>query len=230
VAGLGTPAGGAREEAGMSETHLSPLWKVARTVGAVVAAVALLLWLVSRIPDLNPFAEETVDRSGPAILQSVRDLSQYHAAVGDFQVVVDLEKDVPWLPDIIAGERTLFVAAGSVSAYVDLGGLADDALTVDEERRTVQVRLPAADLEKPSLDQERTYVYDQDRGAFNRIESLFNAPDQQELYVLAEDKIADAAERTKLADRAERNTRTMLTGMFSSLGYTAKFAGEPNVS
>ncbi|MCT2584304.1 DUF4230 domain-containing protein [Actinophytocola gossypii] len=214
----------------MSETNLSPLWKVASSVCAVAAVVALLLWLVSRLPELNPFAEETVDRSGPAILQSVRDLSRYHAAAGDFQVVVDLEQDVPWLPDIIAGERTLFVAAGSVDAYVDLGGLADDALTVDEERRTVRVELPPAELAKPNLDQERSYVYDQDRGAYNRIESLFSTPDQRELYVLAEDKIADAAERTRLTERAERNTRTMLTGMFSSLGYTAEFAGEPSVS
>lgn len=214
----------------MSGRKLSPLWRVGRpvavVVAVVVAAVVLLLWLVSRIPDLNPFAEETVDRSGPAILQSVRDLSQYHAAVGDFQVVVDLEKDVPWVPDIIAGERTLFVAAGSVSAYVDLGGLAEDALTVDEEQRTVEVRLPEGALEKPSLDHDRTYVFDQKRGAYNRIESLFATPDQRELYVLAEEKIADAAEQARLTERAERNTRTMLTGLLDSLGYRAVFTPE----
>ena len=79
----------------MSETTLSPLWRVGRVVAVVVAAVVLLLWLVSRIPNLNPFAAETVDRTAPAMLQSVRDLSQYHAAVGEFQVVVDLEQDVP---------------------------------------------------------------------------------------------------------------------------------------
>ena len=210
----------------MSGTNLSPLWKVGRAAVVVFAAVVLLLWLISRIPNLNPFAEETVDRSGPAILQSVRDLSQYHAAVGDFQVVVDLEKDVPWVPDILAGERTLFVAAGSVSAYVDLGGLGEDALSVDEEQRTVEVRLPEGALEKPSLDQKRTYVFDQERGAFNRIESLFSTPDQQELYVLAEEKIAEAAEQARLTDRAERNTRTMLTGMFDSLGYRAVFPAD----
>jgi Protein of unknown function (DUF4230) len=203
----------------MSQTVL----KVARTVGVVVVAVVALLWLVSRIPNLNPFAEETTDHGGPAILQSVRDLSQYHAAAGDFQVVVDLEKDIPWVPDFIAGERTLFVAAGSVNAYVDFSDLAEEALTVDEERKTVEVRLPDAELEKPSLDQKRSYVYDQDRGAYNRIEGLFTTSDQRELYVLAEEKIGDAAERSRLTDRAERNTRTMLTGLFDSLGYTADF-------
>ncbi|GAB3432905.1 DUF4230 domain-containing protein [Actinophytocola sediminis] len=202
---------------------LRPLWKVGGVVGVVFLVVVALLWLVSRIPDLNPFAERTVDRSAPAILQSVRDLSEYHAASGDFQVVVDLEKDVPWVPDIIAGERTLFVAAGSVSAYVDLGGLAEDALTVDESARTVEVRLPAAALAKTNLDQERTYVFDQDRGAYNRLESLFSTPDQRELYVLAEEKIDEAAERARLIDRAERNTRSMLTGMFDSFGYKAVF-------
>jgi Protein of unknown function (DUF4230) len=210
----------------MSSRAFGPLWKVGAVVGSVFLVVVLLLWLVSRLPDLNPFAEQTVDRSGPAILQSVRDLSEYHAASGDFQVVVDLEKDVPWVPDIIAGERTLFVAAGSVSAYVDLGGLAENALKVNEEAKTVEVRLPEAALEKASLDQKRTYVFEQDRGAYNRIESLFSAPDQQELYVMAEKKIDEAAERSRLTDRAERNTRTMLTGMFGSLGYRASFPSD----
>lgn len=207
----------------MAESSLGPLWRIGRVVAVVVAAVVLLLWVVSRLPNLNPFAAQTVDRSSPAVLQSVRDLSQYHAAVGDFQVVVDLEKDVPWVPDLIAGERTLFVAAGSVSAYVDFGGLAENALTVDEEKKTVEVRLPDARLEKASLDQKRTYVFDQSRGAFNRIEALFDSPDQRELYVLAEEKITDAAESAKLTDRAERNTRSMLTGMLDSLGYRAVF-------
>jgi len=195
-------------------------------VGSVVLVVVLLLWLVSRIPDLNPFAERTVDRGGPAILQSVRDLSEYHAASGEFQVVVDLDKDVAWVPDVIAGERTLFVAAGSVSAFVDLGGLSENALTVDQQARTVEVRLPGAKLEKPSLDQERCYVFDQERGAFNQLESLFATPDQRELYVLAEKKIGEAAERAGLADRAERNTRSMLTGLFESLGYRAEFVSD----
>lgn len=199
------------------------LWKVGGVVGSVVLVVVLLLWLVSRIPDLNPFAGRTEERGGAAILQSVRDLSEYHAASGDFQVVVDLEKDVPWVPDIIAGERTLFVAAGSVDAYVDFGDLGEDALTVDEAARTVEVRLPPATLSKPDLDQERTYVFDQERGAFNRIEALFDSPDQRELYVLAEQKIKDAATRTHLTTRAEHNTRATLTTLLTALGYHPTF-------
>jgi hypothetical protein len=207
----------------MPDTPLSPLWRVGRAVGIVVVIVAAVLFLVSKLPALNPFRTEEIDRSQPALLQSVRDLSEYHAAEGNFQVVVDLEKDVSWVPDVIAGSRTLFVAAGSVDAYVDFGDLTEKQLTVDTEKHTVAVHLPEAKLDKPSLDQKKTYLYSQERGVWDRVSSLFESDDQQEFYVLAEQKLAAAAKDAGLTARAEKNTRTMLTGMFKSLGYTAEF-------
>ena len=207
----------------MSDRTLSPLWRIGRVVAVVLVVIVALLWLVSKVPNLNPFATETQDRSQPALLQSVRDLSQYHAAEGDFQVIVDLEHDVAWVPDFIAGSHTLFVARGSVSAYIDFGTLSDKALTVDTEKKTVQVRLPAPKLAKPNIDQEHTYVYSQDRGVWDSVKGLFEAEDQREFYVLAEQKIGDAARETGLTKRAERNTRQMLSGLFTSLGYKAEF-------
>lgn len=207
----------------MSDRTLSPLWRIGRVVAVVLVVLVALLWLISKVPNLNPFSTETKDRSGPALLQSVRDLSQYHGAEGNFQVVVDLEHDVAWVPDIIAGSHTLFIAKGSVDAYIDLDTLSDKALTVDEEAKTVEVRLPAPKLSKPNLDQEHTYIYSQDRGVWDSVESLFNPPDQRELYVLAEKKIGDAAKEAGLTKRAERNLRQTLTGMFTTLGYKATF-------
>ncbi|MBB4905016.1 DUF4230 domain-containing protein [Actinophytocola algeriensis] len=206
----------------------SPLWKLGRVVLVVVVVVAALMWLVAQVPALNPFTTETKDRTGPALLQSVRDLSQYHAAEGDFQVVVDVEHDVAWVPGFIAGSRALFVAHGSVSAYIDFGTLSDEALTVDEERKTVEVRLPDPKLAKPNIDQEHTYLYSQDRGAWDRVKSLFEESDQREFYVLAEKRIGDAAKEAGLTVRAERNTRQMLTGMFTSLGYKPRFPADDN--
>ncbi|MGB3444061.1 MAG: DUF4230 domain-containing protein [Actinophytocola sp.] len=205
----------------------SPLWKVGRMVAAVVAVVAAIMWLVALVPNLNPFTTETKDRTGPAMLQSVRDLSQYHAAEGDFQVIVDLEHDVAWVPDVIAGNRTLFVAQGSVSAYIDLGTLSEKALTVDDEKKTVSVLLPDPKLAKPNIDQEHTYLYSQERGVFDRVKSLFETTDQREFYVLAEKRIGDAAKEAGLTARAERNTRQMLSGMFTALGYKTEFASPP---
>ena len=197
----------------MPDTHLSPLWKVGRAVGIVVVIVAAVLFLVSKLPALNPFRDEEIDRSQPALLQSVRDLSQYHAAEGNFQVVVDLEHDVAWVPDVIAGSRTLFVAAGSVDAYVDFGGLTDKALTVDTKKHTVQVQ-PARTRSWTSRASTRRRPTCTPRNAACSTASrpLFETEDQQEFYVLAEKKISAAAKEAGLTARAEKNTRTMLDG------------------
>jgi Protein of unknown function (DUF4230) len=195
-------------------------------VAAVVTAVVLVAafaGLVRLLPQLhNPFAEREVDRSGPAVLQSIQDLSRYEAAAGTFQVVIDLEHDTPFIPGVIKGQRTLFVAVGTVGAYVDFGRIGQDAIEVSGDRRTATITLPAPALDRTNLDSEKSYVFAQQRGILDRLGSIFsdNPDDQRELYAIAEQRIQAAAGETGLVDRAERNTRSMLIGMLSSLGFT----------
>lgn len=192
-------------------------------------AAALIVAAVLQIAGLLPrFGTSTIDRSQPAVLQAVRDLSQYHAAAGDYQVVVDVEKDVAWVPSAIAGERTLFVAAGSVDAYIDFSHFAENNMTVNVEQKTVEVKLPGAQLAKPNLNHERSYVYSQERGLLDRLSSLVNEPEQQQFYVTAEQKIAEAAHKSGLPERAKGNTKSMLTGMFQALGFTVTFTDGQN--
>ena len=198
-------------------------WQMARLLAVVAGTVVVVLWSTSLLPALNPFAPRTIDRDHPVLLQSIRNLSQYHAAVGTFQVVVDIEHDYPYLPAFVAGERTLFVAAGTVSAYVDLATLPTEALRVDQASRSVEVRLPAAALAAPSLDHDHTYLVTQQRGLWNRTMAVFETPDQQQYYQVATDRIGAAAGEAGLTEQATSNTRDMLTGMFGSLGYRATF-------
>jgi len=170
-----------------------------------------------------PFQTRTIDRSQPALLKSIEDLSEYHAAAGNFEVVVDVEKDVGWVPSFVAGERSLFVAAGTVDAYVDFSGLADGDLTLSRDGTSATIRLPEAELGKPNLEQDRTYLFSQERGVLNRVGDALSTDDQQELYILAEEKITTAADESELAKRATENTKAMLTGMFSSLGIKVTF-------
>ena len=116
---------------------------------AALAAVALLIVaLIAAVGSLNPFGSETKDRSGPVLLKSLEDLSQYRAASANMQVVVDVEQDDKLLPSFIRGERTLFVAAGTVDAAVDFSGLSKDAgaVKVSDDRKAVTITLPAATL------------------------------------------------------------------------------------
>jgi hypothetical protein len=191
----------------------------------VLAVIALLIALPALIPALNPFKEETVDRSGPVLIKSLENLSEYRAASANMQVVVDVEQDTDLVPSFIKGERTLFVAAGSVDAAVDFAGLgrSPGAVQVSDDRKAVTITLPPARLTEAQLDQARSRIYDRDRGALDRIEEAFSddgGADQQALYVLAEDKLTEAAASDpSLLRTAERNTRSMLEGMMRGLGF-----------
>jgi Protein of unknown function (DUF4230) len=194
------------------------------TLGILIIAIfGGVSWVKDVIPDVhNPFAQHTVDRSGPAVLKSIQDLQEYHAASGNFQQIVDLKSDSA-LPDELLGERTLFVAVGSVDAIVDFSQLGQGAVQVSDDRRSATINLPRPQISNAQLDVGKSYVYDRNRGLFNKVGSLFggNSDDQRALYTLAEQKIHSAAQNgSGLVPRAEENTRRMLQSLLRALGFT----------
>ena len=194
------------------------------TLGILIIAIfGGVSWVRGVLPDFhNPFAEQTIDRSGPAVLKSIQDLHEYHAATGSFQQIVDLHHDTG-LPDKLLGDRTLFVAVGTVDALVDFSQVGSGAVQVSDDRRAATINLPRPTLSDPVIDVGRSYVYDREQGLFNEIGSLFSDDEQGErdVYVLAQQKIRVAAQNgSGLVPRAEDNTRKMLQSLLRSLGFT----------
>ncbi|MER6691840.1 DUF4230 domain-containing protein [Streptomyces minutiscleroticus] len=199
-----------------------PGW--AKLVGALVLVLAVLFagLRLAVLPGLGDlFGEETHDRSGPALLKSIQDISRYEAASGNFQVVVDLEKDAKYLPDAIRGTRTLYVGAGTVDAYVDMGALGEDDVRVNEDRTSATIELPHAALGEPALDPDRSYAVSKQRGLLDRLGDLFsdNPNDERAVQRLAAKHIGEAAQESELTKRAEENTTSMLEGLLRSLGF-----------
>jgi hypothetical protein len=193
------------------------------TLGILIIAIfGGVSWVRGVIPDFhNPFAETTVDRSGPAVLKSIQDLHEYHAATGNFQQIVDLHHDTG-LPDKLLGDRTLFVAVGSVDAVVDFAQLGRGAVEVSDDRRSATITIPRPTLSDPEIDVGRSYIYDRDQGLFNEIGSLFadDENSQREVYILAQQKMRAAAENgAGLIPRAEDNTRKMLQTLLRAVGF-----------
>jgi uncharacterized protein DUF4230 len=203
---------------------------VAVVTVAAVAVVTVVLSAVHLLPRLhNPFAESTTVHTQPPLLTSITALSRYEAASGSFQVVVDLSRKSAYLPGFVEGSDTLFVADGTDAAFVDFAGLRGQAIHVSPGRTAVTVQLPAPQLEPAALNVRQSYVYAQQQGLLNRIGNFFsgNPDSQQQVYVLAQQRIQAAARRSPLVTEAEQNTRRMLTGMLHSLGYaqvTVNFA------
>ncbi|WDZ86471.1 DUF4230 domain-containing protein [Micromonospora cathayae] len=190
------------------------------------AALVVVVLLGTQVAGLwpswrNPFAEETTDRSQPPLLKSIQDLSRYVAAEGNFQVVVDLQTDRKYVPDFLLDERTLFVGAGTVEAYVDFSKISEGAVKPSADGKSVEITLPAPQLGETNLDIESSYVFAEKRGLLNRLGDVFaDDPNRQrEVYRLAEEKITAAARDSGLGDRAQANTRKMLEGLLRSLGY-----------
>ncbi|MFD8836452.1 DUF4230 domain-containing protein [Streptomyces griseofuscus] len=199
-----------------------PGW--AKAVAALVVVLAVLfagirLAVLPGVKDL--LGTETHDRSGPALLKSIDDMSRYDAASGNFQVVVDLEKDAKYLPDALRGTRTLYVGAGTVEAYVDLGRVGEKDVTVNKDRTSATLRLPHARLGKPALDADHSYAVSKQRGLLDRLGDLFsdNPDSEHAVQKLAVSRIGEAAKGSGLTARAESNTTDMLEGLLHSLGF-----------
>ena len=185
---------------------------------AVAGLSGLRLW--PSFP--NPFATRQVDRSQPVLLKAIEDLAVYKAASGSFQVVVDLEEGSRGIPLLIKGQRTLFVAGGSVDAEVDLSTLDEGAIKVSGDGKRAEITLPRAHLTKARVDPEQSRVFSRERGLLDRLGSVLsdNPTSERELYRLAQAKMDAAAASSDLVGRAEQNTREMLESMLRSLGYT----------
>ena len=113
------------------------------------------------------------------------------------------------------------MGAGTVIAFVDFSHMGGRDIRVSPDRTAVTVRLPAPQLAPAALDVRHSYVFAQQQGLLNRIGNFFsgNPNSQQQVYVLAQQKIQAAASHSPLLAQAEKNTRSMLTSMLHSLGF-----------
>ena len=191
-------------------------------VGALAVGVLGIAGVVTGVLDFpNPFNTSTVDRSSPALLKELNNLSAYSAAQGRFQQTIDIEDDVSILPSFIAGERTTFLANGTVDATVDFSSLSTSAVSPRGDG-AVTITLPEPELGTPVIDPKSSRVVGRDRGILNRVGGVFSdsPTGEQKFYVLAQDKLGKAAKRSHLLQRVERNTTKMLPGFLGKLGYT----------
>jgi uncharacterized protein DUF4230 len=94
---------------------------------------------------------------------------------------------------------------------------------VSADRKSVSITLPRAQLSKPNVDPDQSRVLNQDLGVIDRLGNLFSDqpnPQNQQMYQVAEQRLADAARQVGLQKRAEDNTRATLDKLMRSLGFT----------
>lgn len=125
------------------------------------------------------------------------------------------------------------MGAGSVDALVDFSRLDERSIRVSEDRRSVEVSVPAPTFSEPRVDPNASRVVSRDRGVLDRVGSMFSdsPTSDRPLYLAAEQKMRTGADGSDLRSRAEQTTTRMLEGTLRSLGFTTvtvTFAPSPS--
>ncbi|MFK7920280.1 MAG: DUF4230 domain-containing protein [Ilumatobacter sp.] len=189
--------------------------------GAMLTVIVVVFLVGPGLFDIgSPFSTEEVDRTPPVVLTELSDLAEFRAATAEFEVILDEEDDIAWIPDFIAGERVQYVAVGSIDALVDFSQLNDDNIVFDESSGKAVIFLPSPTLAQPVIDFDSSGVMNRDRGVLDRVGGAFvdSPTGEQDLIVAAGEKMTEAVPATDLLERAEMNTEQMLRTLLEGVG------------
>jgi hypothetical protein len=186
----------------------------------VVVALAAGIGL-ARYGDSVPWLADLTGqptKTTETVVLGVRRLNELATAEMVAQVVVTEAENTRILtqplPEFLTGETVLLVAVGEVEAGIDLDELGEDDVRVENGKVTVE--LPQARILDSSLDEDKTRLYDRDRGLL-RIRG--NDALLEEARRDAEDEMVKAAQEQDLVAKAQDNAEEGIRGFLGSLGY-----------
>src|SRR5215217_8614233 len=173
-----------------------------------VAAGAGLVYLI-----WNP-----TEPDEPAVVQGIQRLNELATVKYTTQVIVTEKENTKILrqplPEFLTGEKVLLVAVGEVEAGVDLDELGPEDVRVKGD--TVYIDLPEARILDSSLDEDKTRLFDRDRG-------LFKIRGNDELIEKArrdaEDRMVETARENGILEKAQNNAEVSIRALATSFGY-----------
>jgi hypothetical protein len=202
-----------------TDAPLPPANRTMLTVVIVAASVAtglagLGLGHYWSSPKPAPASSVTVIRPSPSVITAIRDLSRLEGAEYHVERVIDLtEKQSRMFGLLETKDAILLVAAGDVTAGVDLAEMRDEDVVV--QGKSVKITLPKAKVLSQRLDNERTYVHTRKTDVLaERKESLETRARQE-----AEKSVTQAALEAGILSRASKNAVRTVESLVKSLGF-----------
>ena len=193
------------------------IWALCLVVLVIVGAIGL-----AKFGCQNPVVGGLLGcgDDGDTILFGVKRLNELATAEMPAQVVEKEENAdlflpgiLPNLPDGIFGQKVILVARGEVKAGIDLDELHKDDVHVDGEKVTID--LPEARILDSSLDEDKTKVYDWDRGLLVKGDYALVEDARRE----ALDKIEAAARDEHIVEKAQNNAEASIREFLKFSGY-----------
>ncbi len=151
--------------------------------------------------------------SQPTVVDRIQQLQRLETVVYTMDKIVSGEKDNPFLPDFLTGDRLLMLVHGQVVAGIDFARLRGGDISI--QGKNIHVRLPQPQIFMTRVDESRTRVYSRQTGLLVRVDPNLESQVRQE----AERQLLEAALQDGILNTAKQNARSTLTGMLTGLGF-----------
>ncbi|MDQ5854697.1 MAG: DUF4230 domain-containing protein [Chloroflexota bacterium] len=166
---------------------------------------------------LNPLAAQptaiSIDR--PAVVRQIKALNRLETTTFVMEKVIAAGQEGNPLYNLLFGDKLLLIAHGQVIAGFDLSRLRDEDINLSPDGETATITLPPAEILVSRLDNEKTSVYDQQRGLLNRGDVGL----ESEARRVAEQEILRAACDEGILARAAEEGQRDLSELVRALGF-----------
>lgn len=163
-----------------------------------------------------PPTEQTVVHPGATVVVAVQQLSRLESTAYHVERVIDLQQTQTRFFGLVeAKDAILLVAAGDVTAGIDLSLLGERDVDVDHATKTVRIVLPRAQVFSTRIDNARTYVHTRDTDLLANQQLNLESKARAE----AERTFHQAALQSGILLSAERSARKTVHALLSSLGF-----------
>ncbi len=182
------------------------------TIFSIFTHVAHAGWW-NKVASIVSGRSTSIDVSSPAVVEKIRQLSRLETVNYSIDKIVEGNRQNPYLPDFLVGDKLLLVAHGEVIAGVDMGQIKPSDVSVQGD--TVEVRLPQAQVLTTRIDNSRTRVY-------SRVTGLLVPADptlESQVRQAAEQQFTQAALADGVLDKARANARTSVSALLHALGF-----------
>lgn len=187
--------------------------------GLLTLVVAgLLVWMYSGQGLLGLLrsaiaGEKSINVSQPAVVRQIQQLERLETVAYTMEKLVWGERDNPYIPKFLIGDKLVLVVHGEVVAGVDLGRVTSGDVIV--QGRSISVRLPQAGLFSTRVDNEKTRVYSRETGLLSRPDPNFESEIRRE----AERQLKQAALKDGILETANQNARATMTSLLKGFGF-----------
>jgi Protein of unknown function (DUF4230) len=183
-----------------------------------IIVVCLLIWMYSGQGLLGFLrsaiaGEKSINVSQPAVVRQIQQLERLETVAYTMEKLVWGERDNPYIPKFLIGDRLVLVVHGEVIAGVDLSRVTSADVSV--KGQNISVHLPQAELFSTRVDNEKTQVYSRETGLLSRPDPNFESEIRRE----GERQLKQAALKDGILETANQNARATMMSLLKGFGF-----------